>query len=101
MSVFHRLGLEPVRAVLTLQTLAPPAALGVLAGALHLPPAVTSAGVLAGCLVGAANSAIDRRRQALAGHPTGYLLDLRKELQPSDAVAKIRAGIRRAAPGKR
>lgn len=96
-----RLGLEPVRAVLTLQTLAPPAALGVLAGALHLPPAVTSAGVIAGCLVGAANSAIDRRRQAVAGHPTGYLLDLRKELQPSDTVANIRAGIRRAAPRNR
>ncbi|MER7007702.1 DUF6236 family protein, partial [Dactylosporangium sp. NPDC000555] len=44
-----RLGLQPVRAVLSLQTLAPPAALGVLANAVHLPPVVTSAGVAAGC----------------------------------------------------
>lgn len=95
-----RLGLEPVRAVLTLQTLVPPAALGVLGDAVHLPPALTGAGVVAGCLVGAANSALDRRKQALASHPAGYLLHLRHELKPSDTVANIRAGIRRAVPRK-
>ena len=36
--------MQPVRAVLSLQTLAPPAALGVLAGAVHLPSVVTGAG---------------------------------------------------------
>jgi hypothetical protein len=91
-----RLGLQPVRAVLTLQTLAPPAALGLLADAVHLPPAVTSAGVAAGCLVGAVNSTLDRRRQVAAGHPAGYLLNLRHELGPSDTVAQIRSAIRRA-----
>ncbi|RKN43815.1 DUF6236 family protein [Streptomyces hoynatensis] len=91
-----RLGLQPVRAVLSLQSLAPPAALGVLAGALHLPPVVTGAGVAAGCLVGAANGALDQRRQTLAGHPAGYLLHLRHELGPSDTVARIRSAMRRA-----
>ncbi|GIG85619.1 DUF6236 family protein [Plantactinospora endophytica] len=95
------LGLQPVRAVLTLQTLAPPAALGVLANALHLPPVVTSTGVVAGCLVGAVSSALDQRRQVVAGHPAGYLLDLRHELAPSDAVAQIRSAIRRAVPERR
>lgn len=96
-----RLGLQPVRAVLSLQTLAPPTALGVLADAVHLPPAVTSAGVVAGCLVGAANSALDRRRQVLAGHPAGYLLNLRAELNPSDTVAQIRSAVRRAVSRRR
>ncbi|MBB4957377.1 DUF6236 family protein [Micromonospora polyrhachis] len=94
-----RLGLAPVRAVLSLQTLAPPAALGVLANAAHLPPVVTSAGVVAGCLVGTVGSALDQRRQVVASHPAGYLLDLRRELGPADAVAKIRSAIRRAVPG--
>ncbi|MGI5242042.1 DUF6236 family protein [Dactylosporangium sp. CA-139066] len=96
-----RLGLKPVRAVLSLQTLAPPAALGVLANAVHLPPVVTSAGVIAGCLVGAVSSALDQRRQIIAGHPAGYLLDLRHELGPSDTVAQIRSAIRRAVPEPR
>ncbi|MEO3927886.1 DUF6236 family protein [Micromonosporaceae bacterium B7E4] len=96
-----RLGLQPVRAVLTLQTLAPPAALGVLANAAHLPKAVTGAGVVAGCLVGAVSSALDQRRQALASHPAGYLLELRQELGPSDTVARIRSALRRAVPEPR
>ena len=96
-----RLGLLPVRAVLSLQTLAPPAALGVVANAVHLPPVVTSAGVVAGCLVGAVSSALDQRRQIIAGHPAGYLLDLRHELGPSDTVAQIRSAVRRAAPKPR
>lgn len=93
-----RLGLQPIRAVLSLQTLAPPAALGVLTDVVGLPTAVTSAGVVAGCLVGAANSALDQRRQIVAGHPAGYLLSLQRELGPSDTVARIRSAIRRAVP---
>jgi hypothetical protein len=96
-----RLGLQPVRAVLSLQSLSPPAALGVLADAVHLPSAIASAGVVAGCLVGAANSAMDRPGQILDGHPAGYLLHLRRELQPSDSVAQIRSAIRRATPQPR
>ncbi|MGW2291247.1 DUF6236 family protein [Streptomyces phaeochromogenes] len=96
-----RLGLEPVRAVLSLQTLAPPAALGLLANAVHAPSLVTGAGVVAGCLVGAASSALDQRRQVLAGHPAGYLLSLQRELGPSDTVAQIRSAVRRAAPQRR
>lgn len=96
-----RLGLQPVRAVLSLQTLAPPTALGLLTNTVHAPSLVTGAGVVAGCLVGAANSALDQRKQVLAGHPTGYLLSLRNELGPSDAVAQIRSAVRRAAPRRR
>jgi hypothetical protein len=93
-----RLGLQPVRAVLSLQTLAPPTALGLLANAVDAPTLVASAGVVAGCLVGAANSALDQRRQVLASHPAGYLLSLRHELSPSDTVAQIRSAVRGAAP---
>ncbi|MGW5609537.1 DUF6236 family protein [Streptomyces sp. NPDC003753] len=96
-----RLGLQPVRAVLSLQTLAPPTALGLLAEAVHMPGVVTGAGVIAGCFIGAANSALDQRRQVLAGHPSGYLLSLRHELGPSDVVANIRSVVRRAAPRRR
>lgn len=93
-----RLGMQPARAVLSLQTLVPPTALGVLADTANLPSAVTGAGVVAGCLVGATQSALDQRRQALAGHPAGYLLNLRHELGPSETVAQIRSAMRRAAP---
>jgi hypothetical protein len=96
-----RLGLQPVRAVLSLQSLAPPAAIGVLGETAGLPPLVTAAGVVAGCLVGATNSAIDQRRKTLAGHPTGYLLSLRHELAPSDGVARVRSAMRRAVPKQR
>lgn len=96
-----RLGLQPVRAVLSLQTLAPPTALGILANAVHLPSVITNAGVVAGCLVGATHKALDQRRQILSSHPTGYLLNLRHELGPSDAVAQIRSAIRRAVPRRR
>lgn len=96
-----RLGLQPVRAVLSLQTLAPPTALGLLADTLHAPSLVTGAGVVAGCLVGATSSALVQRRQVLAGHPAGYLLSLRQELSPSDTVAQIRSAVRRAAPRRR
>jgi hypothetical protein len=81
-----RLGMQPARAVLCLQTLAPPAALGIVANAAHLPSAVTGAGVAAGCLIGATSSALDQRRRTLAGHPAGYLLSLRHELGPSAAL---------------
>ncbi|MFG2472419.1 DUF6236 family protein [Streptomyces canus] len=96
-----RLGLQPVRAVLSLQTLAPSAALGVLANVAHAPSLITGAGMVAGCLVGAASSALDQRRQVLAGHPTGYLLSLGRELGPSDTVAQIRSAARRAVPQRR
>jgi hypothetical protein len=90
-----RLGLQPVRAVLSLQALAPPAVLGALADGIHLSPDVTASGVVAGCIVGAVSNALDNRRKILAGHPTGYLLNLREELGPSDTVANIRSAFRR------
>jgi hypothetical protein len=93
-----RLGLKPVRAIVSLQTLAPPAVIGLLANSAGLPPIVTSAGVAAGCLAGATSTALDQRKQVLASHPAGYLLGLRQELSTSDTVARIRAGIRRAIP---
>jgi hypothetical protein len=93
-----RLGLKPARAILSMQTLAPPAVLGLIANSAGLPPVVTSAGVAAGCLAGATGTVLDQRRQVLASHPAGYLLGLRQELSPGDTVARIRAGIRRAIP---
>jgi hypothetical protein len=67
--------------------------------ALHLPPVVGGAGVVAGCPVGARVGALDRRGQAVAGRPAGYLLNLRQELGPADAVALIRSVIRRGFRG--
>jgi hypothetical protein len=93
-----RLGLKPARAILSLQALAPPAVLGLLANSAGLPPIVTSAGVAAGCLVGATSAALDQRKQVLASHPAGYLLGLRQELSTGDTVASIRTSIRRAIP---
>jgi len=93
-----RLGLKPVRAMLSLQTLAPSAVIGLLADSAGLPPIVTSAGVAAGCLAGATSRALDQRKQIVASHPAGYLLGLRQELSASDTVSRIRQGIRRAIP---
>ncbi|MFI6313136.1 DUF6236 family protein [Nocardia fusca] len=90
------LGMQPVRAVLSMNSLAPPAALAVLAETAELPPVIAGSGMVAGCLVGATYNALDQRRQVLAAEPTGYLLNLRNELKPSDTVSRIRSAVRRA-----
>ncbi|MEV0361686.1 DUF6236 family protein [Nocardia fusca] len=90
------LGMQPVRAVLSMNSLAPPAALAVLAETAELPPVIAGSGMVAGCLVGATYNALDQRRQVLAAEPTGYLLNLRNELEPSDTVSRIRSAVRRA-----
>jgi hypothetical protein len=96
-----RLGLQPVRAVLSAQSLAPPALLGALTNTVGLPPAVTMAGVAATCLVGASATALSKRAQMWQSHPTGYLLALKHELTPNEAVARTRRAFRRVAEGRR
>ncbi|MFU8851154.1 DUF6236 family protein [Micromonospora sp. SL1-18] len=92
-----KLGLEPVRALLTTQTLVPPAALAMLGGALDLPPVVTGSGAVAATVVSATAAMLGSRNQLRQAHPTGYLLGLRRELGASQAVAAVRAPYRRAA----
>jgi hypothetical protein len=70
--------------------------LAVLAETAELPPVIAGSGMVAGCLVGATCNALDQRRQVLAAEPTGYLLNLRNELEPSDTVSRIRSAVRRA-----
>ncbi|MFJ2868219.1 hypothetical protein [Kitasatospora sp. NPDC087314] len=85
-----------MRAVLTLQTLAPPAALGMrrppVVG-VHLSSAATGVGVVTGCFIGATRKAVGWRKQALADHPAGYLPSLEHDFGPADAVARIRSAI--------
>ncbi|MFI2228379.1 DUF6236 family protein [Nocardia testacea] len=92
------LGMQPVRAVLSMNSLAPPAALAVLAETVELPSVIAGSGMVAGCLIGATYNAMDQRRQVLAAEPTGYLLNLRSEFKPSDTVSRIRSAVRRALP---
>ena len=96
-----RLGMKPVRALMTMQTLAPPAVLGLLADAANIPPSITGFGVAAGCLVGASVSATDQRRKVLGSHPAGYLLSIRGELKPSDTVARLRSIVRRTGSARK
>ncbi|MFE9693031.1 DUF6236 family protein [Micromonospora sp. NPDC005806] len=96
-----KLGLEPVRALLTTQTLVPPAALAMLGGALDLPPVVTGSGAVAATVVSATATMLGGRNQLRQAHPTGYLLGLRRELGASHAVAAVRAAYRRAAEAGR
>ncbi|MFI7279379.1 DUF6236 family protein [Micromonospora chersina] len=92
-----KLGFEPARALLTTQTLVPPAVLALLGGALELPPVVTGSGAVAAGVLGATAGMLGGRHQARRSHPTGYLLRLRRELGAGDAVAAVRAAYRRAA----
>jgi hypothetical protein len=97
----NKLGLQPARALLSMHTLAPPAALAGLLNWAGTPPALTATGMVAGCLVGAASNTLDHRRQTVANEPIGYLLSLRHELSPGDVVAGVRSAIRRATPQER
>ncbi|MEU5721958.1 DUF6236 family protein [Micromonospora sp. NPDC047738] len=92
-----KLGLQPVRALLTTQTLVPPAALAALGSALDLPPVVTGSGAVAATVVSATATMMGGREQLREAHPTGYLLGLRRELGASHTVAAVRAAYRRAA----
>ncbi|MEV0429790.1 DUF6236 family protein [Micromonospora sp. NPDC050495] len=91
-----KLGFEPARALLTTQTLVPPAALALLGGALELPPVMTGSGAVAVGVLGATAGMLGGRDQVRRNHPTGYLLGLRRELGAGDAVAAVRAAYRRA-----
>ncbi|MFC9894574.1 DUF6236 family protein [Nocardia sp. NPDC127579] len=91
----RRLDLQPAKAVLSLQSLAPPAVLGTVSAAAGLSPGMTSIGVAAGCVVGASAATLRRRQEVRAEHPLGYLLGLKQELGPTDLVAKVRSGMRR------
>jgi 2-methylaconitate cis-trans-isomerase PrpF len=63
---------------------------------LDLPPVVTGTGVVAGSVVAATAASMGRREEIRQAHPTGYLLGLKRELGPIDAVAAVRTAFRRA-----
>lgn len=75
-------GFQPVKAILSMKTVAPPAVVAAVAPHLGIPSVVAAGATFAGCLIGAG---LDTRRQAnraLTESPAGYLLGLRRGLSP-------------------
>lgn len=93
------LGLQPVRAVLSLKSLALPAVPFAAAAFFGLPAVVGAAGVIVAQFVASGVQALqvgkERRRSA-----PGYLLGLRKELSPTGVIERIHGTFHRASLGQ-
>jgi hypothetical protein len=84
----NRLRLETIRSLLTMQTLAPPAAVTYISGQAHTPPAVATAGAV-GAVIGSAWWQLAReRKQQIHESPVGYLLSVKKALKPGIVVQR-------------
>jgi hypothetical protein len=86
------LGLEPVRAVFGLKSLELPAIAALAAHTAHISPVVGAGGVIALQLVSATRAA---RRAAIRKRTSaaGYLLGLRRELNPVGTLARVRRAL--------
>ncbi|MBL7493727.1 hypothetical protein I6A60_33765 [Frankia sp. AgB1.9] len=93
----RRLGLEPVRAVLGLTSLALPITAAWLPEMVGVPVVVGSAGMVAATVV---SSTVRAREQAREHRRSaaGYLLGLREELGPSEVVNRVRRTLRTPDP---
>ncbi|MFC6064330.1 DUF6236 family protein [Streptomyces ochraceiscleroticus] len=91
----RRAKLEPVRAVLSLKELAPPAALVAGATLLDAPPAVAATGALAFCLLGSVWESRLRTAELRGASPVGYLLGIRQGLSPGIVSRTAQALFRR------
>jgi|GEM_PF-4995954 hypothetical protein len=89
------LGLEPVRAVLGLTSLALPVAVEWAPEVVGLPVAVGSAGMVAATLISSSARAREQARQRRRS-AAGYLLGLRTELNPTGVIDQLRRTFRRA-----
>jgi hypothetical protein len=76
----NRLGFDTIRSLLTMQTVAPPAAVTYLSDQAHAPPAVAAVGAV-GAVIGSAwwQLAQDRKQQ-IHDSPVGYLLSVKRAL---------------------
>lgn len=84
----NRLGFDTIRSLLTMQTVAPPAAVTYLSDQAHAPPAVASVGAV-GAVIGSAwwQLAKDRKQQ-IHESPVGYLLSVKRALKPRIVVRR-------------
>jgi hypothetical protein len=82
------LRLGTIRSLLTMQTIAPPAAVTYISGQTHAPPVVATAGAV-GAVIGSAwwQLAKDRKQQ-IHQSPVGYLLSVKKALRPGIVVQR-------------
>jgi uncharacterized protein DUF6236 len=95
----RRLGLEPARAVLGLKSLELPAVAATAVTGIGVPVAVGQAGLVAAQMVASsvhAHHVAQQQRLSAAG----YLLGLRKELNPRGVMGLLRAAFRRGSLGR-
>jgi Family of unknown function (DUF6236) len=84
----NRLGFDTIRSLLTMQTVAPPAAVTYLSAETHAPPAVAAVGAV-GAVIGSAWWQLAHgRKQELHDSPVGYLLSLKRALKPRMVVRR-------------
>jgi hypothetical protein len=78
--------LEPISALLSLKTLAPPAIVGAASAQLGLNPLATAAGTVAACLISSLSSMRTKVENERSDSPAAYLLGLRRRLTPHRSV---------------
>lgn len=84
-------GMQPIRSVLSMKALTPPALLAFATSHLGLPPVVSAAGAVAACFAGAAVDARQRARDASKESPVSYLVGLKRELSARDLISRSQA----------
>ncbi|MFF1691559.1 MULTISPECIES: DUF6236 family protein [unclassified Streptomyces] len=87
------LGLEPARTVFGLKTLELPAIAALAAHTLHLSPIAGAGGAIAVQLLASARTA-QREAATQRTSAAGYLLGLRRELEPAGFLARMRHALR-------
>ncbi|WIX82241.1 DUF6236 family protein [Amycolatopsis carbonis] len=88
-------GLESVRGVVNVKSVAPPALVTIAADTVGLSPAIAGSATMAACVVAAPAQWRRQRRAAIRESPVGYLFQLDRELNPTGLIDRLR----RAWPG--
>jgi hypothetical protein len=88
--------LEPIPAVISMKSLAPPAMAEVVAHQVGLPPGVSAAGTVAVTLLASARNARQKAHELQTQSPVGYLLGLKRGLSPGTVVRAATAMFHRA-----
>lgn len=88
-------GFQPVKAILSMKTMAPPAVVAAVAPHLGVPSVVAAGATFAGCLISAGLDTRQQANRALTESPAGYLLGLRQGLSPHRCAELVHSMFRR------
>ncbi|WP_410630966.1 DUF6236 family protein [Amycolatopsis sp. cmx-4-83] len=84
-------GLDSVKAVANIKSVALPPLADAAAQTAGLPPAITGSAALAACVLSAPVQWRRQRRDAIRACPVGYLFQLERKLNPATMIEKLRS----------